>query len=336
MTHRKPLVVGLLAVAVLILLVLWVVRRAAEDGAITASGSIEATEADLGFGIPGRIAEVRVQEGDSVTNGRELAVLDLEEAQARSDQAVARADAAEAFLAELERGSRPEEIVQAGAALEAAVQAQVAAEQDLRRTRVLYEAGGASGEALDRTETRLASAAAERTRAAEQLELARQGPRIERIAAQRANVAQARAAVEEAASVLRDGSIRAPFPGVVTIRHREPGETVAAGAPVVSVLDRSDRWVRIYVPEDEIGRVRIGQPAAITADTYPDRTYEGRVVFIASDAEFTPSNVQTREERVRLVYEVKVRITGDPGYELKVGTPADVRLAEGEAADGEG
>jgi HlyD family secretion protein len=120
----------------------------------------------------------------------------------------------------------------------------------------------------------------------------------------------------------------------VTIRHREPGETVAAGAPIVSVIDLADRWVRIYVPEDDIGRVRIGQPASITVDSWPDRTYEGRVVFIASEAEFTPSNVQTQKERVRLVYEVKVRITGDPGYELKVGTPADVRLAEDAGDEG--
>ncbi|MGH7542472.1 MAG: HlyD family secretion protein, partial [Gemmatimonadota bacterium] len=186
----------------------------------------------------------------------------------------------------------------------------------------------ASGEALDRAETRLAAAEAERTRAAEQLDLVRQGPRIEQVAAQRAVTEQARSGVEEAATLLRDAAIQAPFQGIVTIRHREPGETVATGAPVVSVLDLDDRWVRIYVPEDEIGRVRIGQTAEITADTYRDRTYEGRVTFLASEAEFTPSNVQTQEERIKLVFEVKVRVTGDPRYELKVGTPADVRLAE--------
>ncbi|MGH7570856.1 MAG: HlyD family secretion protein [Gemmatimonadota bacterium] len=334
MTHRKRLLIGLAVVVALALLVVWLLRRGGEEDAIAASGTVEATEADLGFGIPGRIAEVGVDEGDSVVAGQELAVLDLDEAVARRDQAVAGAEAAEALLTELERGSRPEEITQAGATLDAASQALDAAELDLGRTRTLYEAGGASGEALDRAETRFAAARAERTRAAEQLELALEGPRIERVAAQRANVAQARAGVEEAATLLRDGTVRAPFRGTVTIRHREPGETVAAGAPVVSVIDLDDRWVRIYVPEDQIGRVRIGQPAEITADTYPDRTYEGEVVFIASEAEFTPSNVQTKEERVRLVYEVKVRVTGDPRYELKVGTPADVRLAGGAGDEG--
>jgi HlyD family secretion protein len=91
-------------------------------------------------------------------------------------------------------------------------------------------------------------------------------------------------------------------------------------------MDRDDRWVLIYVREDAIGRVSIGQPARIVSDTWPDRDYDGGVTFIASEAEFTPANVQTEEERVKLVYAVKVAVTGDPAIDLKVGTPADVRL----------
>lgn len=326
MTHRKPLVI--VVVVALLALALWLLSHGRDEHGIEASGTIEATEADLGFAIPGRIAEIRVQEGDSVDAGQELALLDLDQVRARHGQAIAGAEAAEARLAELERGSRPQEIAQAEAALDAARQVLDAARQDFERTMTLHEAGGASGEALDQAATRLAAAQAERTRAAEQLDLVRQGPRVEQVAAQRAATRQARSGVEEAATLLRDAAIRAPFAGIVSIRHREPGETVATGVPVVSILDLDDRWVRIYVPEDEIGRVRIGQAAEITADTYPDRTYEGRVTFLASEAEFTPSNVQTQEERIKLVYEVKVRVTGDPRYELKVGTPADVRLAE--------
>lgn len=335
MTRPRSWIVGTLVLAMLALLGLWLLGRAGAP-ALTASGTVEATEADLAFAIPGRIAEIRVHEGDSVAAGQELAILDLTEARARLAQAVAQAEAAEALLAELERGSRPQEIAQAEAAAVAARQALDEAIQDHQRTRALYEGGAASGEVLDRAETRLAAARAEQTRTAEQLALVREGPRQERIEAQSALVDQARAAVEEAETLLRDGTIRAPFAGLVTIRHREPGETISAGTPVITLLDRNDRWVRIYVPETEIGAVRIGQAAVITADTYPDRTYEGRVVFLASEAEFTPSNVQTREERVRLVYEVKVRITGDPGYDLKVGTPADVRLLETAAGEERG
>lgn len=91
-------------------------------------------------------------------------------------------------------------------------------------------------------------------------------------------------------------------------------------------MDPDDRWVRIYVRQDRIGAVKLGQPASITSDTYRDRSYHGEVIFIANEAEFTPRNVQTTEERVKLVYAVKVRITGDPGYDLKPGIPADVVL----------
>jgi HlyD family secretion protein len=118
-----------------------------------------------------------------------------------------------------------------------------------------------------------------------------------------------------------------PFPGVVTIKHREPGETVSPGLPVLTVMDPQDRWVRIYVREDRIGEVQLGQEATITSDTYPDRSYRGEVIFIANESEFTPRNVQTTEERVKLVYAVKVRITEDPTHDLKAGIPADVVLA---------
>jgi len=120
--------------------------------------------------------------------------------------------------------------------------------------------------------------------------------------------------------------VRAPVDGVVTVRHFEPGEIVPAGSPVLTVLNRDDRWVRIFVPEQRIGALHLGSPAAITTDTYDDKTYPGAVTFIASAAEFTPKTVQTTEDRVRLVYAVKVQITGDETYDLKPGMPADVEL----------
>jgi HlyD family secretion protein len=120
--------------------------------------------------------------------------------------------------------------------------------------------------------------------------------------------------------------IRAPFAGVVTVRHHEPGEIVPAGSAVLSLMNRDDRWVRIYVSEARVGAVRTGQKAEITCDTFPGRHYDGEVIYISSEAEFTPKNVQTQEERVKLVYAVKVRVTGDPGFDLKPGMPADVRL----------
>jgi HlyD family secretion protein len=121
-------------------------------------------------------------------------------------------------------------------------------------------------------------------------------------------------------------TLTSAFDGVVTVRHAEPGEVVGPGTPVLTVTNLDDRWVRIFVREDRLGAVHRGQPARITADTYPGKSYAGSVTYIASEAEFTPKTVQTSEERVRLVYALKVRITGDPDHELKPGLPADVRL----------
>ncbi|HEY4658984.1 MAG TPA: HlyD family efflux transporter periplasmic adaptor subunit, partial [Gemmatimonadaceae bacterium] len=122
--------------------------------------------------------------------------------------------------------------------------------------------------------------------------------------------------------------IRAPFDGVVSVRNRGPGESVGAGAPVLTLVNLADRWVRIYIREDRIGAVKLGAAATITADTWPGKAYTGSVSFISSEAEFTPRNVQTTEERVKLVYAVKVRIAGDTANELKPGMPADVWLAQ--------
>jgi HlyD family secretion protein len=121
-------------------------------------------------------------------------------------------------------------------------------------------------------------------------------------------------------------TIQSAFDGIVSARHREPGEIVPAGSPVLTVLNRDDRWVRIYISETRIGTVRVGQQVAISSDSYSGKSYQGEIVYIASEAEFTPKTVQTTEERVKLVYAVKVRIIGDPTYDLKTGMPADVRL----------
>lgn len=316
--------------------VAWLAFRPAapDERGLAASGTVEATYADLGFQTAGRITEVAVREGDRVEAGAVLARLDDTEIRARAAHAEAQLAAARALLAELERGARPEELRQAEAAAEAAARRLDEAARALERIRHLHDGGAVSREALEQSETAHAVARAQYDQAREQLELVRRGPRPERIDAQRAAVRQAEAAVEQVAAALAYTEIRAPFAGLVTIRHREPGETVAPGVPVVTLMDTGDRWGRIYVREDRIGRVRIGQPARIRSDTFRDREYDGRVVHIAGEAEFTPRNVQTEEERTKLVYAVKVAITGDPDFDLKPGIPADVRLVvEG---DGDG
>ncbi|MBT8488268.1 MAG: HlyD family efflux transporter periplasmic adaptor subunit [Gemmatimonadetes bacterium] len=327
MNSRLKIVVPLALLSGVVLW--WVLRPGTGDPAsLEASGTVEATTADLGFQLPGRIQELPAAEGDAVVAGQRLARLDTRELEAGLLAARAREAAAAARLAELLAGARPQEIATAEAAQRSASQQAATARRELERARTLFEGGAISRQDLGRAETAVDVAEAAHEQASEALALVREGPRSETIRAQRAAVDQASASAAQVEAQLDNAVVSAPFAGVVTVRHREPGETVAPGAPVVTVLNRDDRWVRIYVREDLIGRVQIGMSASIRSDSYPDREYEGEVVFIGSEAEFTPRNVQTEEERTKLVYPVKVRITGDDGYELKPGIPADVRLLE--------
>jgi HlyD family secretion protein len=277
--------------------------------------------------MAGRIGWIGPNDGDPVGEGDEVARLDVEELEARRRAAEAQLTGAQALLAEMTAGSRPEEIGEGQAALRGAEERLADANRDLERAQRLFDGGAVSREILDKAETAALVAESAVDQARERVRMLEEGPRQERIAAQRAGVSQAEAAVAQIDAALSNARITVPFRGVVTIKHREPGETVSPGLPVLTVMDPEDRWVRIYVREDRIGEVQLGQEAIITSDTYPDRTYRGEVIFISNESEFTPRNVQTTEERVKLVYAVKVRITEDPSHDLKAGIPADVVLA---------
>lgn len=298
------------------------------DAPLEASGTVEATEADLGFQIPGRIVAVTPREGDRVRRGDTLAVLEQTELEAALTSALAQESAARARLREMETGSRPQERTAARAALAAAEEQEAQARREAERTRRLHEGGALSRQALEQAQTRLEAAQAATTQAREQLALVEEGPRAEAVAAQRALVEQAAAAAARSRAALDQTVVLAPRDGLVTVRHREPGEIVAPGAPVLTLMDPDDRWVRIYVREDRVGRVALGGAAEIRIDAFPDRTFQGEVTFVASEAEFTPRNVQTAEERTQLVYAVKVRVVGDETLAVKPGLPADVTLAE--------
>jgi HlyD family secretion protein len=304
-------------------------RAAPPESGLTASGTVEATEAQLGFPVAGRIEAVMAREGDRVEAGNELARLDRSEALARRDEALSRIESARAVLRDVELGSRTEEVEQARAARDAAETRLEDSKRDLERSRTLHTGGAIPKEALDKAQLGVELAEKELERATEQLRLLEAGPRRERIEAQRAALTQAEASLRAIDAVLDQMTLEAPFDGLITVRNREPGEAVGPGAPVLTLLNPDDRWVRIYVREDRIGEVRVGASASIRCDTFPGKTYEGEVRFIAPEAEFTPKNVQTAEERVRLVYAVEVRITEDPEGDLKPGMPADVRLDAG-------
>ena len=326
MNRKKVISIAVAVVVVLAAAWFLFLRGDGADGPLDASGTVEATDAQLGFQAAGRIDTILVREGDRVKAGQELARLDQSELKARRQQATAQLAAAQATLTELERGSRSEEVQQGRDQLAAANQRLADAQRDLDRTKRLFDGGAVSREALDKAQLAFDVAQSQHDQAAQQLQLLQVGPRPERIEGQRAAVAAARAAVGQIDAMLANAIITAPFDGVVTVKDREIGETVQPGAPVLTVTNLNDRWVRIYIPETRVGAVHIGEAATISADTYKGKTYRGEVSFIASEAEFTPKNVQTRDERVKLVYAVKVRITSDSTYDLKPGIPADVTL----------
>lgn len=319
----------LLALAVLALLVfvVWFAFRTdGSPGVIELSGTVEATEAVLGFQVPGRIERIVVAEGARVETGDILATLDASELDARVRSADAQAAAAHARLRELQSGFRSEEVAQGEATLRAAQRRATEARTEYERATRLFDGGAISARQRDQAQTMLEVATSDLQRASEQLDILKSGAREEQILAQRAVAAQADAQVDQLRATLEQATILAPFTGIVAIRHREPGETVAPGVAVVTLRNPADRWVRVYVPEADFGRVSIGTPAEIRADPFPDRVFTGVVRFMADEAEFTPRTVQTSEERVKLVFRIKVRITGDSLFALKPGLPADVRL----------
>ncbi len=277
--------------------------------------------------------------------------------------AVSRADQAqaEARLRELLAGSRQQEIQEARALADAARTEQQRAANDWQRAQALYKNEDISTAQFDQFRAQAERAAAALRQAEQRLALVSEGPRRETIDAARAQAERARAAVQlaEAAALelkrreqeavarraeiararaqlavldsqLADAEITAPLDGVVLVKSAEPGETVAAGATVVTLGDLDHPWLRGYVNEAQLGRVKLNQPVLVATDSFPGKTYRGRVSFIASEAEFTPKQIQTAEERVKLVYRIKVDLP-NPNHELKLNMPADARLLVEEA-----
>lgn len=300
------------------------------DGLVRVSGNIEVTDVDVGFRIPGRVRERMVSEGMLVARGQVVARLDIDDLAQEVRLKEAERKAADATLRELLAGSRSQEIEVARATV---ARAQAEADRlglDFERGSALY-----SREAISAREYEGAKAADEvaRARLAEAREvllLVEEGPRKETIEQARARLDQARQALELAKIRSGYGTIVSPLAGVVLSENVEAGGYVASGTPVVTVGDLSNVWLRAYIEETDLGRVKVGQAASVTTDTYPDKAYSGRVTFIAPQAEFTPKNVQTQKERVKLVYRIKVDIP-NPEMELKPGMPADaaIRVAEG-------
>jgi len=292
-------------------------------GDLVLSGNIEVTDAQLGFKVAGRVAERLVSEGDGVKAGQLVARLD--DAEQKEQLALRRAElaGAEAALAELEAGSRPQEIAASAATLRSAEADRDRARLDFTRQQELLGKEAISNREFESAQAQLKVAEARAVEAAERTKLVKEGPRVETIRQARARLDQTRAALALAETQLENTKLLSPLTGVVLSHNIEPGEFVSPGTPIVTVADIAHMWVRAYLNQTDLGRIRHGQKVTVRTDTFPDKSYEGTISFISSEAEFTPKTVQTPKERVKLVFRIKVDVA-NPKDELKAGMPADV------------
>jgi len=357
-------------------------------GRIVVSGNIELTEVNIAFKTAGRLIERTVDEGDGVKKAQVIARLDRDQLMAEREREAAGLESAqtqlaqsetslewekanlaadieqrqadlasnEARLAELNNGARPQEKLDARAAVDSAQSELDRAKRDWDRSQTLYKNDDISTAQFDQYRNRWESAEAALKSATEREALVLAGPRVEVIKAQegqvertraavkmaeanalemkrreqdlatrRAEIARARASLALIDSQLADTIAISPVDGVVLVKAADVGEVLAPGTTVVTVGDIDHPWLRGYVNETDLGKVKLGAMAKVTTDSYPGKVYPGRVTFISSEAEFTPKQIQTEQERVKLVYRIKIEMD-NPRRELKENMPADAEI----------
>jgi HlyD family secretion protein len=355
---------------------------------LVVSGNIELTEVNIAFKTAGRLIERNVDEGDPVKRGQIVARLDRDQLLAQRDREAAGLRSSEsqlseaissldwqkanmagdlqqrgadlasnqARLAELENGARPQEKLQAKAAVDSAQSEYERAKRDWDRGQTLYKDDDISTAQYDQYRNRFESAEAALKTTQESQALVLAGPRIEQIeaaqgqvertrgalkmaeanaleikrreqeiATRRAEIARSTASLALIDSQLADTIAASPADGVVLVKSADVGEVLAPGTTIVTVGDIDRPWLRGYVNETDLGKVKLGSKARVTTDSYPGKVYTGRVTFISSEAEFTPKQIQTEQERVKLVYRIKIELE-NPNHELKSNMPADAEI----------
>ncbi len=312
-------------------------ERAPETGA-RVSGQVDATEVQVSPEVGGRILEVTVAEGDRVKHGDVIARLDTRDTDLALQRVQAERAQADAQLRLLQAGARPEDIRQAEAQAAAAA-AEVAAartdleasEADLQRFETLLQKASGSEKQRDDAAAKrdlardhLRSATSREAAAREAVARLRAGARREEIEAARARVAAVDAQIATLEKSRADALIRAPLDGIVAERLLDPGEMAAPRAPIAVLIDLDHAWAEVFVDEPHIPRITLGQPATVFTDA-GGPGIAGKVSFVASKAEFTPRNIQTAEDRSKLVYRVKIAVDNSQGV-LKQGMPVEAEI----------
>lgn len=292
-------------------------------------GNVDIREVELAFRVPGRLATVHFDEGDTVKQGERVAEIDDVPYREALAVAAARVEQAHANLAKLKAGSRPQEVERARAAVGAAQAAYDNAERNFTRQQGLSASGASSEKVLEAARARRDESAAQLASAKEALALAKEGFRAEDIAAAHAELDAANAQRDLAQTQLDDTELSAPADGTLIARLREPGSMLAVGSPVYSLSLRNPLYVRAYVDEPRLGKVAPGTAVSIHTDS-SDKIYHGQIGFISPRAEFTPKSVETTELRTDLVYRLRIVVT-DADEGLRQGMPVTVDVPLGNA-----
>ena len=301
-------------------------RKGGDPNVVVLSGRLEAPVVDLAPKVAGRVVEVAVREGDRVKAGDLVARLDLGETALAPERDARGLESAEARFNDMKVGSRAAEIKGAEQEVADRRAAVELAKPELERQEILLSKKVGTPRDVDVARTNLERAQANLKMSEEKLLLAREGFRQWQTEQARADVSRARTVLKQSETVARESEIRAPADGVILHRMAEPGLLLGAGQPAVTMAFANRLYVRTYVPESQLGRVRPGVAAEVSVDSFKGRTFPAKVTEISPDAEFTPKPVDTPRERVNLVYAAKVDLDAGWNAPLVPGQPADVRV----------
>ena len=328
--NKKPIILGAIVLVAAAALAAWFLNRQPGNAhELVLYGNVDLRQVSLAFNGAERIGRLNVQEGDRVSAGQVLGELDTRTLELQIAQSEAQIAVQQQVLQKLKTGSRPEEIAQSRAQVASAEADAELARQQLERLQSIRQttAGRAvSQQDLDAAQARhkMALAQLENARKAQQLVVT--GPRKEDIAQAQAQLDAAVASLAVLKHQLDQAQLRAPINAVVRARLMEPGDMASPQRPVFTLAITDPKWVRAYVTEADLGRVKPGMAATLHTDSHPNQPLTGRVGYISSVAEFTPKTVQTEELRSSLVYEIRV-LADDPEDRLRLGMPVTVRIS---------
>jgi HlyD family secretion protein len=310
------------AIAALALLLFAACAKKDDPNELTASGTIEATDVNIAAKLSGQITALYVDEGSRVDSGSLIAMQDhaMLVIQLRSAEAAIRA--ARAQLSLMENGARKEDVKAAEEAVSQAQANRKLAADEFERARNLQKGDAATKQMVEQAETRFRVAQSQLAQAEQNAEKMKHLSRPEDINGASSRVQQLEAERDRARKMIDDAFITAPMSGVVTHKVLEKGELAAQGATVATVTDLSKMYLMIYVSETELPRVKLGERVDVHVDGLPQKSFAGVVTYISPEAEFTPKNIQTKDDRTKLVFGVKVEVS-NPNGELKKGLPAD-------------